>query len=101
MTIQALTRALSVLTLLVPVAAGAHGGSIRFSGAIVQPAECKAEMKGNTARSGSPRERCREIAGQPAIPAEARVQVSTRASSSARGPDGGPRRHLVVTLEYR
>ena len=46
MTVQALTRALSVVSLLVPVVASANSGMIRFSGAIMEPAACKVDIKG-------------------------------------------------------
>ncbi len=100
MTIQALTRALSVISLLVPVVASANSGLIRFSGAIVEPAACKVDIQGGTGGKGAPRVSCGAFGGGSAVPAGNRVTVSTGVSSAVSWPDGRVRRHKVVTLDY-
>lgn len=100
MTIHTLRRALSVISLLVPVVASANSGMIRFTGAIVEPAACKVEMKGSTGGKGVPRVSCWAPADRPATSAGNRVKVSTSVSSPISWPDGSVRRHKVVTLEY-
>ena len=97
MTVQALTRALSVVSLLVPVVASANSGMIRFSGAIMEPAACKVDIKGGSGGKGAPRANC---GGGSAVPAGNRVKVSTSVSSAASWPDDRVRRHKVVTLDY-
>lgn len=100
MTVQALTRALSVVSLLVPVVASANSGMIRFSGAIMEPAACKVDIKGGAGGKGAPRVNCGAPGGGSAVPAGNRVKVSTSVSSAASWPDDRVRRHKIVTLDY-
>ncbi|CAB3626547.1 hypothetical protein [Achromobacter pestifer] len=101
MTIRRLVRALSVISLLAPAVASANGGMIRFSGAIVESAQCKVDAQGSTPRAVTPRVSCPAPAGRPGARTENIVKVTTTALPPVAGQNGGPpRQHRIVTLEY-
>ncbi|MGV2865242.1 hypothetical protein [Achromobacter sp. ESBL13] len=85
---------------LVPMAASAAGGIIRFSGAIVEPTRCQVSPP-RDARQTVPRVSCVAAAGRPAASADSVVKVSTKALQPLPGRSGArdvP--HRLVTLDY-
>ncbi|MFY0479661.1 hypothetical protein [Achromobacter marplatensis] len=101
MTVRNSLLALSLVSLLAPAAASAQDGTIRFSGAIVEPAGCRVQMGGGSPAAPVPQVSCEESATRKAIPAANIVKVSLKALPPVADRNGGPdRQYRIVTLDY-
>jgi len=97
--VSVIAATLSV-SMWVPLAANAAGGTIRFVGAIVEQTRCQVGTTGLSARS-MPQVNCVAPAGQPALVRDNVVKVSSRTFTPEPGANGAPeRQRRVVTLEY-
>lgn len=100
MTIRTTTFGVLALSLLAPLAANAAGGTIRFTGAIVEAADC--QVSGASAAPGSrPRVVCGATASRTAAQALGLVKVTTTEIKvpTSDGAAPGPKRQVVM-LEY-
>ena len=100
MAIRSSVLASLFVCLLVPMAVSAHGGTIHFTGEIVEPAECRARMtmQGPAAQL---QVKCTPTAGGRAQYPSHPVRAYTRALAPREGQarEAEPRRY-IVTLEY-